>query len=94
MKFDYMGIPLKWYQKLYIYILDKLYNNEFISYYLTFPNRNFLMGRGTTKTGIYFARMLETLKQKAKTPEEKLYYEQLQKEWGEFCKGITLGYWS
>ncbi|MDD4779140.1 MAG: hypothetical protein PHT02_00855 [Tissierellia bacterium] len=94
MKSDYMGIPLKWYQKLYLCLLDKLYSNEFISYCLTFPNRNLLIGRGTSKTGLEFARMLERLKNKAKTPEEKAYYEQLQKEWGETCKGITLGYWS
>lgn len=94
MKFDYMGIPLKWYQKLYLNILWKLYDNEFISYWLTFPNKNLLIGRGTSKTGLNFAIMLEKLKYQAKTPEEKLYYEQIQKEWGELCKEITLRYWS
>jgi len=36
---------------------------------------------------------LEKLKQNAKTPEEKAYYEQIQKEWGELCMGLNLGYW-
>lgn len=37
--------------------------------------------------------MLEKLKKKTKSEEEKQYYEHMQKEWTTFNKELTLGYW-
>jgi len=37
--------------------------------------------------------MLDKLKRKAKTDEERKYYEQIQKEWRAVCTGLNLGYW-
>jgi len=52
-----------------------------------------IFNRRTPKTGLSFMHMLEKLKRTAKTDEERKYYEQMQKEWGEFCVGLNLGYW-
>ena len=78
---SYFTNGLTWWQRLYI------------RFYPLFIYSNFFH-RETSKTGLDFINQLEKLKRKAKTPEEKQYYEQLQKEWGNIQKSITLGYWS
>jgi len=72
-----LGIKLKWYQRLYLNTLSRI----------DYTNRN------TSKTGLNFMYMVENLKKKAKTEEEKIMYEQIQKEWAEFNRDLTLSYW-
>ena len=81
MRFDYLnyvGIKLKWWQKLYLLLL---------------PCNYACFYKYSNKTGLHFMLMLDKLKRKAKTDEERKYYEQIQKEWGAFCTGLNLGYW-
>lgn len=80
---EYYDRNLKWWQRLYL---------KFYRYF--YPIYSSLHYRENFKTGLYFAYYLEKLKRKAKTDEERQLYELLQKEWGEFCTGLTLGYWN
>jgi hypothetical protein len=78
---DYFGNNLSWWQQLYIRFCPSFICSNFLH-------------RGTSKSGLEFINLLEKLKKKAKTLEEREYYEQMQKEWGNIQKSITLGYWS
>jgi len=52
-----------------------------------------LQGRGCSKSGLRLFYTLEVLKSEAKTKNEKDHYEELQRQWSEFCNGLALGYW-
>lgn len=51
---------------------------------------SFVASRGYGKTGLEFFHLLEQLKRDSNKEEDKIYFEQKQKEWSEFCVGLTL----
>lgn len=53
-------------------------------------NFNYVKSRGSSKTGLEMFYILEQLKNDAESEEEKQYFEHLQKEWSDFCVGLTL----
>lgn len=51
--------------------------------------KELIMARGCGKPRLQLFNLLEQLKLNSKTEEERLYFEEIQKEWSEFCVGST-----